>query len=180
MSILALSWVSVAALLLAIAVIIALLLARRPRPGAPAGACTTSAEHAELVRSRQARLAEERLRILQMVEAGRISFEEGDRLLATLERETALRDCPLCGGAIHVSAVKCKHCQRFLVAPSARPRLTRSADRMLAGVCGGVAAYFSADPSLVRILAVLLVLVTGVVPGAIAYLVMALILPPAE
>jgi phage shock protein C len=141
----------------------------------------TSGELAALVQRKQDHFREERLRILQMVHAGRISDEEGDRLLATLERETLTRDCPLCGGTIHVAAVKCKHCQRFLVAPAGcTPRLTRSNDRMLAGVCGGIAAHMGIDPSLVRILAVLLVLATGFFPGLLAYLVMAMVLPPAE
>ena len=38
-------------------------------------------------------------------------------------------------------------------------RLTRSSDRYLGGVCGGVADYFSLEPTLVRVVAVLLLLV---------------------
>ena len=48
--------------------------------------------------------------------------------------------------------------------PQPPRRLTRSRDeRIVSGVCGGIARYFNIDPSLVRILAVLLtVLVSGV------------------
>lgn len=49
-------------------------------------------------------------------------------------------------------------------------------DRMIAGVCGGLAEYFSVDPTLVRVGAVLLGILTrgGI---AIAYLVMAIVVP---
>ncbi|TFH32496.1 MAG: PspC domain-containing protein [Anaerolineales bacterium] len=61
-------------------------------------------------------------------------------------------------------------------------RLYRSRnDRMVAGVCAGLAEYFDADPTLVRLLAGFM-LVFGA-PGILpAYIVMALIIPeaPAE
>lgn len=55
--------------------------------------------------------------------------------------------------------------------------LTRSAkDRMLAGVCAGLAEYMGMDPTVVRLIFVLLFFVTG--PGVLlAYLIMALIVP---
>jgi phage shock protein C len=58
-----------------------------------------------------------------------------------------------------------------------RPRrLYRSRDdRMIAGVCGGLAAYFSVDPTIVRVIAVATILLPG--PSVIAYLVMWLIVP---
>ena len=58
-------------------------------------------------------------------------------------------------------------------------RLTRSVDdRMLAGVCGGVAEYFKVDPTVIRIAAVLAtVLSLGAVP--IAYLVAWVLMPEA-
>lgn len=56
-------------------------------------------------------------------------------------------------------------------------RLYRSRnDRMITGVCGGLAEYFEADPTLVRLLAAFM-LVFGA-PGTLpAYIVMALIIP---
>lgn len=55
-------------------------------------------------------------------------------------------------------------------------RLTRStSERMLAGVAGGVAAYFDMDPTLVRLIFVLLAAAGG--PGVLIYLVMWLIVP---
>ena len=54
-------------------------------------------------------------------------------------------------------------------------KLTRSrSDRMLAGVCGGLAAYFGLDPSLVRIGYALLTFFTAGIP---VYLIMWLIVP---
>jgi phage shock protein C len=55
-------------------------------------------------------------------------------------------------------------------------RLYRSEqNRMVAGVCGGLAAYFDVDPTLVRIAFVLLALLHGL--GLLLYLVMALLTP---
>ena len=59
-------------------------------------------------------------------------------------------------------------------------RLYRSRrDRMIAGVCGGLADYFEIDPSIVRLLFVgaLFVGAPGVLP---AYVVMALVVPEAQ
>ncbi|MGD9100947.1 MAG: PspC domain-containing protein [Anaerolineae bacterium] len=55
-------------------------------------------------------------------------------------------------------------------------RLYRSLDeRMLAGVCGGIAEYFNVDPTLVRLLFVLFSLAGG--PGIVAYIVLAIVVP---
>lgn len=56
-------------------------------------------------------------------------------------------------------------------------RLYRSTtDKMLAGVCAGLAEYANLDPTLVRLLFVLAFFATG--PGIfIAYLVMMLVIP---
>ncbi len=57
-------------------------------------------------------------------------------------------------------------------------RLYRSrTDRMLAGVCGGLGEYFGVDPTIVRLLMVLLALAGG--PGLILYIILALIIPEA-
>lgn len=47
---------------------------------------------------------------------------------------------------------------------------------MLAGVCGGIAEVYDADPSLVRILTALLVFVTFPA-GLLAYILAAVIIP---
>ncbi len=54
-------------------------------------------------------------------------------------------------------------------------RLTRSDDRMIAGVAAGIADYFNIDPVLVRLIFVLLTLMGG--PGLILYIIMWIIMP---
>ena len=58
----------------------------------------------------------------------------------------------------------------------AEKKLYRSAtEKKLFGVCGGLAKYFDIDPTIVRIILLVLVLCCGI--GAVAYLIMALIMP---
>ncbi len=52
-----------------------------------------------------------------------------------------------------------------------------SSERMLAGVCGGLARYFELDVSLVRLGLVFLTVVTGIGPGLLFYLAAILIIP---
>jgi phage shock protein C len=55
-------------------------------------------------------------------------------------------------------------------------RLYRSrSDRVIWGVCGGLAKYFEIDPVIVRVIAVLLIFADGI--GIIAYIIMAIIVP---
>lgn len=62
--------------------------------------------------------------------------------------------------------------------PRERKRLYRSdSDRMLTGVLGGLADYFGLEPSLLRIVYVVLTALTGFVPGLVTYVVMAIIVP---
>ncbi len=57
-----------------------------------------------------------------------------------------------------------------------KKRLYRSRrDVMIAGVCGGIAEYFDVDPTIVRLIAVILVLGWG--SGLLAYLIAVLIIP---
>ena len=55
-------------------------------------------------------------------------------------------------------------------------RLTRSNNRMIAGVCSGIAEYFGWDITLVRIVYVLATFFT-VFSGGIVYLILWLIMP---
>ncbi|HEX9934217.1 MAG TPA: PspC domain-containing protein [bacterium] len=57
-------------------------------------------------------------------------------------------------------------------------RLYRSIqDRKIAGVCGGLGEYLGADPTVLRLVAVFLGLVTGIVPGIITYFIAWIIIP---
>lgn len=61
----------------------------------------------------------------------------------------------------------------------AAKRLFRSrSDRMLAGVCGGLGEYLNVDPTLVRILWVVLSIFPGtIIGGVLVYVVLAVIVP---
>lgn len=61
----------------------------------------------------------------------------------------------------------------------AQKKLTRSTNKILAGVCGGIAEYFDIDPTLVRILYAALSFFSAAFPGLILYIIMLLIMPPA-
>ncbi|MBQ2698953.1 MAG: PspC domain-containing protein [Firmicutes bacterium] len=54
-------------------------------------------------------------------------------------------------------------------------RLYRSDNRMLLGVCGGIAEYFGIDPTIVRLLWVLLTFIGF--SGLIIYIIAAFIMP---
>lgn len=57
-------------------------------------------------------------------------------------------------------------------------RLTRSAtDKMLCGVCGGIAEYLDVDPTVIRVAYVVMSLFSAAFPGLILYIVLALIIP---
>lgn len=59
-----------------------------------------------------------------------------------------------------------------------KKKLTRSNDKMIAGVCGGIADYLGIDPTLVRIAYVLMVLFAGF--GILLYVILWIIMPKRE
>ena len=56
-------------------------------------------------------------------------------------------------------------------------RLTRSNDRMLAGVCAGIAEYLGWSIPMTRLLYVIVSIVSVAFPGIIVYLVLWLMMP---
>ena len=55
-------------------------------------------------------------------------------------------------------------------------RLYRSrSDRMICGVCGGLAKYFDIDPTIIRIIFVVLIFANGL--GILAYIILAIVVP---
>lgn len=58
-----------------------------------------------------------------------------------------------------------------------KKRLTRSNDKMVAGVLAGIGNYFDVDPTIVRIGYVVLTIASIGFPGLIAYLIMWAVIP---
>ena len=48
-------------------------------------------------------------------------------------------------------------------------------EQMVAGVCGGIAEYFAVDPTIVRLVFVLLALLGG--PGLLVYIILWIVIP---
>jgi phage shock protein C len=68
--------------------------------------------------------------------------------------------------------------QPIIEGPHASRRLFCSrSNRVFAGVCGGFAEYFGADPTAVRLLAVLVAIFTAIFPMLFMYLVAAIVIP---
>ena len=47
--------------------------------------------------------------------------------------------------------------------------ISRSDDRVIAGVLGGFADYFGVQPTILRLAAIFLIVATGLVPGVVTY-----------
>jgi len=58
-------------------------------------------------------------------------------------------------------------------------KLTRSANKMVAGVCAGLAEYFDVDPTLVRVIYVILTIFSAAFPGILLYFILMLLMPEA-
>jgi len=67
------------------------------------------------------------------------------------------------------------------MSPTNSNPLTRSkSDRMLFGVCGGLAKWLGWDPTLVRVGFVLLSICSVAFPGIVVYVVLAVVMPVGE
>ena len=56
-------------------------------------------------------------------------------------------------------------------------KLYRSPNRILAGVCGGIAEYFDIDPTLIRVAYVVLSLFSAAFPGVLLYIILMILIP---
>ena len=61
----------------------------------------------------------------------------------------------------------------------AEKKLMRSSNKVLAGVCGGIAEYFDVDATLLRVIYVILSLFGAGFSGLLLYLILMLIMPAA-
>jgi len=60
---------------------------------------------------------------------------------------------------------------------SVQKKLTRSTNKILGGVCGGIAEYFEIDPTLVRISYAALSIFSAGFPGLLLYIIMLILMP---
>ena len=56
-------------------------------------------------------------------------------------------------------------------------KLYRSSNRILAGVCGGIAEYLDVDPTLIRVAYVMLSMFTVAFPGLLLYIILMILMP---
>ena len=56
----------------------------------------------------------------------------------------------------------------------------RSRDRIIAGVCGGIAEYLGWSPGRVRLLYVIVSILSAAFPGTLVYLILWLVVPGPE
>jgi len=84
--------------------------------------------------------------------------------------------CRRCQREVPADACFCPVCgTRVTGAPRALRR--RRDTEKLAGVCAGLAEYFDVDPTLMRVLYLVASFFTGIVPGLILYVILALVIP---
>ena len=91
--------------------------------------------------------------------------------------------CSGCSREIEIDSAFCRFCGLAIRPPAysgwTGRRLYRSTvDQRIGGVCGGLAEYFGIDPTLVRLVAVILAIYPGIVFfGVLAYAIAWVIIP---
>ena len=63
------------------------------------------------------------------------------------------------------------------MANSGKKLYRSTSNKMLAGVCGGIAEYFNVDPTIISLAYVLLSVFTAAFPGIIVYILAMIIIP---
>ncbi|MCL2596161.1 MAG: PspC domain-containing protein [Paludibacter sp.] len=56
-------------------------------------------------------------------------------------------------------------------------KLTRSPNKMIAGVCSGIAEYFNLDPTIVRVAYACLSVFSAGFPGLLLYIILWIVIP---
>ena len=75
--------------------------------------------------------------------------------------------------ALDVVATPAKYLNKKIM----QKKLKRSQNKMISGVCAGIAEYFEFDPTLVRIAYVLLSFFSAGFPGLLLYIILAIVMP---
>ena len=100
----------------------------------------------------------------------------------------AVGACTRCGkgvcpeDAVYIEGkLYCKECAKIVLGAkeekSGKTLYRSRRDRIICGVCRGLADYFEIDPVLMRIIVVLVTVFTGIVPGIVAYLILCAVVP---
>lgn len=59
-------------------------------------------------------------------------------------------------------------------------KLLRSSNRILGGVCGGIAEYFDVDPTVIRVAYALLSFFSAAFPGIVLYIILIVLIPDTQ
>lgn len=59
-------------------------------------------------------------------------------------------------------------------------KLSKSRNKMLAGICAGIGEYMGVDPTVIRVIYVTLSLFSAGFPGLLLYLILCIIIPSAD
>jgi phage shock protein C len=62
----------------------------------------------------------------------------------------------------------------------ASKKLRKSREKMIAGVCGGIAEWLGWDPAVVRVLYVLVSILSAAFPGLLVYVILWIVMPQPE
>ncbi len=80
---------------------------------------------------------------------------------------------------MHYTKLGCRHSSEVnfgICYTESMKRLYRSRkERVIAGICGGIAQYMNLDPTLIRLVAVLLIMLPGA--GLLAYAILWIVIP---
>ncbi|MCS7182582.1 MAG: PspC domain-containing protein [Thermoanaerobaculum sp.] len=87
-----------------------------------------------------------------------------------------MAQCVSCGRELAEGSLYCNTCGAAQNLPY-RKLYRSTAQRQLLGVCGGFAEYWELDPTVIRVLYVVLTFFSGILPGVVLYLILALIMP---